>query len=112
MNTLGTTLPASCDLVRNEISVLHPCCGIEFQPLGFAPFGEIVRVNVYSNNTSALTLETFVSGLSRFQPLRVGPMEFVAILEHGADAEEVFRLEPSHSDDMYLHVDSSVLPDR
>lgn len=86
-----TILAAGREVVRDKISVLHSCSGVEFQPLGTAPFGEIVRVYVHTENPNALSLETLLASLSSHKPLRVGPMEFVTVLEHRAELKHHSR---------------------
>jgi len=99
----ATTLGTSDCLVGDEASVLVSCFGIEFHPVGFAPFGELVRVNVYAHDPMALGFELLASALCGGKPLLVGPMEFVAVLEQGAKPVEVLGLVPSHTDDLNLH---------
>lgn len=88
----------TCDgLVGNETGVGASTVGVEFQPLGFAPFGEIVRVQVNADYAPAFCLESFAASFGGGQPLIVGPMEFVAILKHGAQPDVVLALEPDHA---------------
>lgn len=90
-------------LVRDEARVLASSIGIEFQPLGLAPGGELVRVKVSADNFHPLSLERLAACLSSSQPLIVGVMEFVTILEHGAHLGEVLALEPGESYGLDLH---------
>ncbi|MDO9105200.1 MAG: hypothetical protein Q7U57_09595 [Methylovulum sp.] len=72
------------DLVSDHTGVLVSCIGVEFQPLGYAAFGELVRINVYAENPMSLDLESLFICLGGCKPLVVGPMEFVTILKHAA----------------------------
>jgi hypothetical protein len=99
---LKTCFPAD-SFVSTNISELYSCFGVEFHPVGFAPFGEIVRVNVYTNNPDPLALNVFAASFCGHQPLFVGPMEFIAILKHGSQTSESIFSVPSHSSDANLH---------
>lgn len=76
---------------------------IELQPLGFAPFGELVRVKVYADHPDAAGFERLAALFCGQQPLLIGPMEFVAILKQGAQAGEIPGGVPDHPDDLSLH---------
>lgn len=101
MDTIADT--ASGQSIRDDIRALHSTCGIEIQPLGHAPFGEIVKVNVHSENPDHLSLEALLTSLGGCQPLRIGPMEFVTILKHSAEPEIIVGPIPGHADDFDLH---------
>jgi hypothetical protein len=90
-------------LVSHKVGELDSCFGVELQPVGHTPFGEVVRVNVHTNNPDPSALVSFAARFCGHQPLFVGPMEFIAILKHGAEAKEVLFSEPSHSNDLNLH---------
>lgn len=90
------------DLVGNFAGIAHTCVGVEIHPLGSAPVGEIVRINVHADDPQSFDLLSFAAGFGCPQPLIVGPMEFVTVLEHGAQAGEILRLEPGHADDLHL----------
>lgn len=107
MDTITTGLTTSSNLVSHEACVLSACVGIEIQALGFAPFGEIVRVYINANDADASAFQLLLASKSGLQPLRVGAVEFVAILEHGSEFDEVLGLEPSHTGDLRLHANSS-----
>ena len=83
-NSVSTTAildPRDC-LVRDEARELCSCFGIEFHPVCLTPFGELVRVNVYTDDANTLGLEFLSSCLGGGKPLMVSPVEFVAVLEH------------------------------
>lgn len=96
------SLNAGQCLVGDQARVLHAGVGVELHPLGHAPLGEIVRVNVYADDPQSFDLLGFAAGFGCAQPLIVGPMEFVTVLEHGPQADKVLGLEPGHTDDLYL----------
>ncbi len=96
LNRVGR-LHASEHLVGDKCGIGVSTVGVEFLPLGFAPHGEIVRVNVNADHAHAFCLETFAAGFGRGKPLIVGPMEFVTVFEHGAEPLEVLSLEPNHA---------------
>jgi len=101
-------LHAQQGFVGDQARVLHAGVGVEIHPLGYAPLGEIVRVNVYTDDPQSFDLLGFAAGFGCAQPLIVGPMEFVTILEHGPQADKVLGLEPGHTDD--LHLSSHAVP--
>lgn len=98
---------ASGELRRDEVGVPHTSFGVELQPLGFAPFGEIVRVQIHTENPDALCLESLAVPLGRGKPLIVGPMEYVTVFEHGAKNGEGFTSEPRKSSNLNLHSSST-----
>lgn len=98
-------------LVGNLAGVAHACVGVEIHPLGNAPAGEIVRVNVYADDAQAFDLVRFAAGFGCAQPLIVGPMEFVTVLEHGAQTDKILPLEPRHADRAHL-IDHASTPIR
>jgi hypothetical protein len=90
---------AGDDLVRDPRRELLTTAGVEFQPLGFAPRGEIVLVEVRPNDESAFDFLAFATDFCGHEPLVVGPMQFVAVLEHHAQRVEGGAIaKPGHSD--------------
>lgn len=96
LDRVGRLNPSE-NLVGDPGGVSVSAIGVELLPLGFAPFGEIVRVNVNADHAHAFCLKTFAANFGCRQPLIVGPMEFVAVLEHGSKPVEVLTLEPHHA---------------
>lgn len=86
-----------------EAGEFLPCVGVDFEPLGSTPFGKLVRVYVHANYPATFCLKSFASLLSSHEPLIVGDMEFVTILEHGAKTDEVLGFVPGHTDNLNLH---------
>ena len=84
------------NLVGNPVGVGASTVSVEIFPVGFAPNGEIVRVKVNADHAHAFCLKTFAADFGSGQPLVVGPMEFLTVLEHGAKPVEVLALEPHH----------------
>lgn len=73
-------LDAGDHFVGDPSGVGVSAVGVEILPLGFAPYGEIVRVNVNADHAHAFCLQSFATKFSGGQPLIVGPMEFVTVL--------------------------------
>lgn len=55
--------------------------GIELLPLGMTPRGELVRVNISTDYPEAFDLLKLSKALGGCEPLIVGPMEFVTVIE-------------------------------
>ena len=73
---------AICNRVDcNHAGVLPPSIGVELTTLGLAPFGKIVRVNVYTNHADAFCFHVFSKLIGGGEPLMVGAMEFVTIIK-------------------------------
>lgn len=85
------------NLVHDESGVSVSAIGVELMPLGFAPFGEIVRVNVNADHAPAFCLKTFAADFGCGQPLIVGPMEFVTVLKHEQQPSPVLSPVPDHA---------------
>ena len=90
-------------LISDPTGVFVPSVGVDFHPLGFTPFGELIRVYVYTENPDVFCLKTFARLLSSHEPLIVGRMEFVTILEYGTKPDEVLALIPRNTDCLNLH---------
>lgn len=104
--------PTGDGAVGGLIGKRHATVGVELQPLGLAPLGEIVRVNVCPNDPDAFDLLSFAASFGGSQPLIVGPMEFVTILKHGHEAGPVVTGVPGHADGLNLHGTSPVVGSR
>ena len=99
-----TALLAENDLVGHETGELVPCFGVEFHPVGHAPFGEIVRVNVYAHHPDPIGFQALAASFSGGQPLMVGPMEFLAVLKHPQEPVKVLGPVPGHTDNASRHM--------
>ena len=102
MELISTTQHLDGISISEDIS----CISVEFQPLGFTEFGELVRGYVNADHAVSFCLKSFAALVSSHEPLIVGVMEFVTILEHGAKTSEVLGFVPSHADNLNLHNDN------
>jgi len=102
VTTFATTL-ANGDFVGDHAAIPISCFGVEFHPICSTPFGELVRVNVYADNPDALCLHRLAACFGCGEPFFVGPMEFLAILKHGAESIECLGPVPGHTDELNLH---------
>jgi hypothetical protein len=99
--------PLGCLVGESGASV-----GIELLPICSTPAGKLVRVNVYTDDASAATLKFVAALFGINEPLLIGPMEFVAILKHGPQPNEVFGREPDHRNNLNLHATPAAAPRR
>lgn len=73
---------AALDEFRSDtVGVPFSSVGIDFIPLFRAPLGEVVRINVYSDNSVPISLNLLLPSLSSDTPLSIGPGECIAILK-------------------------------
>lgn len=105
----GELQPTGDGAVSGLVGKRHATVGVELQPLGLAPLGEIVRVNVCPNDPDAFDFLSFAASFGGSQPLVIGPMEFVTILKHGHETGPVVTGVPGHADGMDLHGASPVV---
>jgi len=115
--TLNPLLKFSAGQWNTLVNIGLALCGLAGQDcigtntLGFAPLGELLRVKVYTEDLASFCLERFAAGFGCLQPLIVGPMEFVAVLAHGAKDRECLAREPRESHDLHLHETAPVAAD-
>ena len=95
--------PALDEFRSDTVGVPLSCVGIDLMPICRAPLGEVVRINVHTDNPNPETFLAFAKALSGGEPFLVGPMEFITILKHSSQPIVGFRPKPSHSGDLNLH---------
>ena len=71
----------SLEQLRYEVGITSTCFGLEIQPVCFAPYGEVLRVNVHADDPNPEALLTFAKTLSGGEPCFVGPTEFITVLK-------------------------------
>lgn len=81
----------------HQCGIVHATCGVELLPVLSAPFGEVVRVNVYAEDPDPGFLLRLAAGFGGSQPLFIGPMEFLAVLKKPAQPVEGLGAIPGHS---------------
>lgn len=73
----------SVGMLPSDLGGEEPSClGIDIQPLGSTPAGELVRIDVCADHAKSFCLKAFASLFGGPEPLIVGPRQFVAVLEN------------------------------
>lgn len=97
MSALGT-LPGT-NLVGDEAGPRRATFGVDVVPVLSAPFGEVVRVNVCTDDSAPSALLEFAASFGLSQPLWIGPGEFLAVLEQRPQAVVGLGAVPRETDD-------------
>ena len=99
----SAALPSGGDPISYESGVSLSCYGIDLIPIGNAPFGKLVRVNVYTDDPDPLALIAFAHSFSEREPFFIGRTEFIAILEDGKESGECFGPVPGNAENLNSH---------
>lgn len=84
--------------VGDQAFVVHSSLGIDTQPAGSTPGGEMVWVYVRTDNPETFCLLRLAAYLGIAQPLVEAAMQFVTVVKNGHQPVKVRPLVPSHAD--------------
>lgn len=90
-------LSAGSDSVCHEVGELHSCCGIKAHPICNTPFGELVRIDVYTDDPHPFGLYVYAQLICSGEPTLISLREFISILKHGSESPISFLPIPGYA---------------